>query len=54
MKTFLLIMTMTGSWGGGIATATFDDLDKCKQAGTEFAAMNKNVGVVSKFICVEN
>jgi hypothetical protein len=54
MKTFLLIMTMSGSYGGGVATATFDNLKSCEQAGAEFVAMSKALPIVHKFICVEN
>ena len=53
MKTFLLIMTMSGSYGGGVATATFDDLKSCDRAGAEFVAIAKGLPIVHRFICVE-
>lgn len=53
MKTFILIMTMSGSYGGGVATATFDDLKSCERAGAGFVAMAKGVPIVHRYICVE-
>ena len=46
-------MTMSGSYGGGVATATFDDLKSCDRAGVEFVTMAKGLPIVHRFICVE-
>ena len=53
MKTFILIMTMSGTYGGGVATATFDDLKSCDRAGAGFVAMARAVPTVHRYICVK-
>ena len=40
MTSYVLILVMSGSFGGGVSTATFDDLASCMQAGQKFVEMN--------------
>lgn len=39
MTSYVLILTMIGNFGGGVATATFDDIKSCMEAGEKFLEM---------------